>query len=130
MLLLPLLLGCANGPTAPPSHVGFARVQLPPSAHDYFEYESGMPSALHQARFSLPAADLPLVAFPCELGAPQTGRPSFARVGTNTRRWYSPENATIHRGCNFPPGGVPGSVLVDLSGPGDPVVFLVSADGT
>lgn len=130
MLLISLLIGCSARPTPPPSHVGYTQLQLPSSVHDFYEHESGLQSTMHQSRFSLPSRDLPSLKLPCVLGSIQTGPPAFAQVGTNSRDWYTPEKASRHQGCDFNVNGIPGSVLVDLGGPGDPVVYLVTSDGT
>lgn len=101
----------------PPKAIPYVKVALPPSTTAYHSYESGLQHTMLQIRFDIMPRELPELEsrLPCRLGAVETGEPEVALVGTNDRAWYTPEQATRHRGCRHHSGLLSAAFLVDLS---------------
>lgn len=123
--------GCAN-PNAdrvepPPAEIPYLAVKLPPSARNYYEYESGLQHTMLQLRFEMDPKGLPLLEkrLPCRLGALATGPPEHGTVGTNDRAWYKPEDVKRHRGCEYSKELRTLSLLVDLDRADRAVVYAV-----
>jgi hypothetical protein len=130
-LLLFAAPGCSDRTWRTPTEIEPAGWKLPRGTSNFFEHHSGgVPFSMFQYRFDLPSKELPSLAaqLPCTLGVPKTGPPDFANVGTNDRTWYSPDQATSHRGCDGRVGNWDFDVLLDVSKPDVITTFIVLSD--
>jgi hypothetical protein len=110
-----------------PAEIPYLGISLPPSAHDYYAYESGLQHTLLQLRFALAPGEVGLLEqrLPCRLGAEQTGTPEQALVGTNDRSWYAAEKVQKHRGCEYHQDLRSAEFLLDLDDPAHVLVYAV-----
>ena len=131
LLVLAATLGCSDKAWRPPSEIEAAGLKLPRGTSNFFEHHSGgVPFSMFQYRFDFPSKELPSLAaqLPCTLGASKTGAPEFANVGTNDRGWYTPDQATHHRGCDGAVRSWSFSILLDVSKPDVFTAYIVLSD--
>jgi hypothetical protein len=131
LLLLAATPGCSDKAWRAPSEIEPAGLKLPRGTSNFFEHHSGgVPFSLFQYRFDLPSKELPSLAaqLPCALGTSKIGSPEFANVGTNDREWYTPDQATSHRGCDGHVRNWDFSVLLDISKPDAFTTYIVLSD--
>jgi hypothetical protein len=126
-----LLAACSDRVRPAPSELPGTTLKLPPSTTNFFEHHSGgVPFSMLQFRFDFAAKDLAGFAsgLPCSFGPLETGAPTFATVGTNTRDWYNPEKAVKHRGCEGMLSSWSFSALVDVSSASVHTAYVVLSD--
>ena len=131
VLLLFAAPACSDKAWRPPTEIEAAGWKLPRGTNNFFEHHSGgVPFSMFQYRFDFPSKELPGLAaqLPCTLGVSKTGSPDFANVGTNDRDWYTPDQATSHRGCDGRVRNWDFSVLLDVSKPDTVTTFVVLSD--
>jgi hypothetical protein len=110
-----------------PVELPYLNVKLPPSAREYYAYETGLQHTMLQLRFEIAASDLLVFEkrLPCRLGPIETTLPVHAVVGTNDRPWYRPENVKKHRSCEYHRGLRTAVFLVDLERADRLIVYAI-----
>lgn len=126
-----LACACSDRVVQTPTSIDEIALALPPSTANFYRYQSGgIPFVMNQYRFDLAPRDLAVVGakLPCSLGPTKTGKPEHGIVNTNTRAWYTPDRATLHRSCEGHVGAYHVSVLIDVSSPDRYVAYFVASD--
>ncbi|MBX3191798.1 MAG: hypothetical protein KF819_32710 [Labilithrix sp.] len=124
----PPLRACDDLVVPPPKTLDPLDLELPRTVKSYCKFETGFQHSMVQVRFELDPVDLPVLEsrLPCRLEKVSSGPVAHALVGTNDRRWYAPESARRHRGCDYDSGGLlSASFLVDVSVSSRAVVYAV-----